>query len=140
MSAPPPPETPTNPALAAEARIARTAVTVFPLLVLVAGVVGYLTPSTFTPLAPSVPYLLGLIMFCMGLTLTPPDLASVAKRPWAVVLGIVARRQIAASGGRQTGDGVALTAVIIGAFIIVVWVAYWVAIALTDLRSPWGYL
>ena len=57
-----------------------------------------------------------------------------------LVLGIVARRQIAASGGRQTGDGVALTAVIIGAFIIVVWVAYWVAIALTDLRSPWGYL
>lgn len=92
-------ESPDNPALAAEARIARTAVTVFPLLVLVAGVVGYLTPSTFTPLAPSVPYLLGLIMFCMGLTLTPPDLASVAKRPWAVVLGIVAHYVIMPGAG-----------------------------------------
>ncbi|EON31859.1 hypothetical protein GTC6_15546 [Gordonia terrae C-6] len=57
-----------------------------------------------------------------------------------LVLGIVARKQIAASGGRQTGDGVALTAIIIGAFIIVVWVAYWLAIALTDLQSPWSYL
>ena len=83
MSEQRPAETPSNPALAAEARIARTAVTVFPLLVLVAGVVGYLAPGTFKPLAPSVPYLLGVIMFCMGLTLTPPDLASVAKRPWA---------------------------------------------------------
>ncbi len=57
-----------------------------------------------------------------------------------LVLGIVARKQIAASGGRQTGDGVALTAIIIGAFIIVVWVAYWLVIALTDLQSPWSYL
>ena len=73
--------TPANPALAAEAKIARIAVTVFPLLVVVAGVVGFLLPGAFKPLAPSVPYLLGIIMFCMGLTLTPPDFASVAKRP-----------------------------------------------------------
>ncbi|KXO96168.1 bile acid:sodium symporter family protein [Tsukamurella pseudospumae] len=99
MSEQRPAETPSNPALAAEARIARTAVTVFPLLVLVAGVVGYLAPGTFKPLAPSVPYLLGVIMFCMGLTLTPPDLASVAKRPWAVVLGIVAHYVIMPGAG-----------------------------------------
>ncbi|WP_336670743.1 bile acid:sodium symporter family protein [Tsukamurella sp. USMM236] len=108
MSASPPPGTPDNPALAAEARIARTAVTVFPLLVLVAGVVGYLTPSTFTPLAPSVPYLLGVIMFCMGLTLTPPDLASVAKRPWAVVLGIVAHYVIMPGAGWVIAHGLNL--------------------------------
>ncbi|AUN42543.1 bile acid:sodium symporter family protein [Tsukamurella tyrosinosolvens] len=108
MSASPPPEVPANPALAAEARVARTAVTVFPLLVLVAGVVGYLTPSTFTPLAPSVPYLLGLIMFCMGLTLTPPDLASVAKRPWAVVLGIVAHYVIMPGAGWVIAHGLQL--------------------------------
>ena len=108
MSVPPPPGTPANPALAAEARIARTAVTVFPLLVLAAGVVGYLTPSTFTPLAPSVPYLLGVIMFCMGLTLTPPDLASVAKRPWAVVLGIVAHYVIMPGAGWVIAHGLNL--------------------------------
>ncbi|MCS3779136.1 bile acid:sodium symporter family protein [Tsukamurella ocularis] len=108
MSASSPPGTPANPALAAEARIARTAVAVFPLLVLVAGVVGYLTPSTFTPLAPSVPYLLGVIMFCMGLTLTPPDLASVAKRPWAVVLGIVAHYVIMPGAGWVIAHGLNL--------------------------------
>lgn len=38
-------------------------------------------------------------MFCMGLTLTPPDFASVAKRPWAVVLGIVAHYIIMPGAG-----------------------------------------
>jgi len=76
--------TPVNPALEAESRIARVAVTVFPILVVVAGVIGFLLPGVFKPIAPSVPYLLGIIMFCMGLTLTPPDFAAVAKRPWAV--------------------------------------------------------
>lgn len=90
---------PLNPALAAEARIARIAVTVFPLLVVAAGVAGYLAPGVFKPMAPSVPYLLGIIMFCMGLTLTPPDFAAVAKRPWAVLLGIVAHYVIMPGAG-----------------------------------------
>ncbi|QCB95938.1 bile acid:sodium symporter family protein [Arthrobacter sp. PAMC25564] len=90
---------PANPALAAEARIARVAVTVFPILVVLAGVAGFLLPGAFKPLAPGVPYLLGIIMFCMGLTLTPPDFASVAKRPWAVVLGIVAHYVIMPGAG-----------------------------------------
>ncbi|MFE4544985.1 bile acid:sodium symporter family protein [Arthrobacter sp. NPDC056727] len=88
-----------NPALAAEARIARVAVTVFPLLVLAAGVAGFLIPGAFKPLGPTVPYLLGIIMFCMGLTLTPPDFAAVARRPWAVVLGIVAHYVIMPGAG-----------------------------------------
>ncbi|GAB3570945.1 bile acid:sodium symporter family protein [Arthrobacter alkaliphilus] len=88
-----------NPALAAEAKVAKIAVTVFPLLVIVAGVAGFLLPDAFKPLAPSVPFLLGIIMFCMGLTLTPPDFASVAKRPWAVVLGIVAHYVIMPGAG-----------------------------------------
>lgn len=92
-------EPPLNPALAAEARIARIAVTVFPLLVVAAGVAGYLAPGAFKPMAPSVPYLLGIIMFCMGLTLTPPDFAAVAKRPWAVLLGIVAHYVIMPGAG-----------------------------------------
>ncbi|WP_104140248.1 bile acid:sodium symporter family protein [Arthrobacter sp. ZGTC131] len=90
---------PLNPALAAEAKVARVAVTVFPLLVLVAGVAGFLLPGAFQPLGPAVPYLLGIIMFCMGLTLTPPDFAAVARRPWAVVLGIVAHYVIMPGAG-----------------------------------------
>ncbi|QHK20770.1 bile acid:sodium symporter family protein [Pseudarthrobacter psychrotolerans] len=100
---------PTNPALAAEAKIARLAVTIFPVLVLVAGLAGFLAPATFQPLGPSVPYLLGIIMFCMGLTLTPPDFASVAKRPWAVVLGIVAHYVIMPGAGWLIAVGLHLS-------------------------------
>ncbi|MGG5172457.1 bile acid:sodium symporter family protein [Pseudarthrobacter sp. J1738] len=91
--------TPLNPALAAEAKVAKLAVTIFPLLVIVAGLLGFLIPGVFKPLAPTVPYLLGVIMFCMGLTLTPPDFASVARRPWAVLLGILAHYVIMPGAG-----------------------------------------
>ncbi|MDF0528463.1 bile acid:sodium symporter family protein [Tsukamurella sp. 8F] len=94
---------------AAEDRLARTAVTVFPLLVLAAGVAGYLTPSTFKPLAPDVPYLLGVIMFCMGLTLTPPDFASVLRRPWAVALGLLAHYIIMPGAGWLIAHGLGLS-------------------------------
>ncbi len=76
--------------LPASDRAARRAVTVFPLLVLAAGAVGLLWPAHFTGWAPAVPWMLGVVMFSMGLTLTPPDFTAVAKRPWAVGLGLVA--------------------------------------------------
>ncbi|MFE6404088.1 bile acid:sodium symporter family protein [Streptomyces alboflavus] len=71
-------------------RAARRAVTVFPVLVLAAGAVGLATPGTFGGWKESVPYLLGVVMFCMGLTMTPQDFQGVARRPWAVALGLVA--------------------------------------------------
>ncbi|MEE1752623.1 bile acid:sodium symporter family protein [Streptomyces sp. SP18CS02] len=71
-------------------RAARRAVTVFPVLVLAAGAVGLLTPGTFDGWKTSVPYLLGVVMFCMGLTMSPEDFRGVARRPWAVGLGLVA--------------------------------------------------
>ncbi|WP_299535600.1 bile acid:sodium symporter family protein [uncultured Streptomyces sp.] len=71
-------------------RAARLAVSVFPVLVLVAGVAGLVTPDTFAGWTQAVPYLLGIVMFCMGLTMTPLDFKGVAKRPWAVAIGLVA--------------------------------------------------
>ncbi|WP_392674792.1 bile acid:sodium symporter family protein [Streptomyces sp. LN785] len=71
-------------------KAAKRAVTVFPVLVLVAGAAGLVTPGTFAGWASSVPYLLGTVMFCMGLTMTPLDFKGVAKRPWAVAIGLVA--------------------------------------------------
>ncbi|NBE50898.1 bile acid:sodium symporter family protein [Streptomyces boluensis] len=71
-------------------RAARRAVTVFPVLVLVAGALGLALPGAFAEWKTSVPYLLGIVMFCMGLTMTPLDFKGVAKRPWAVALGLVA--------------------------------------------------
>ncbi|MEV5609840.1 bile acid:sodium symporter family protein [Streptomyces sp. NPDC052225] len=71
-------------------RAARLAVTVFPVLVLVAGAWGLAAPGTFAGWGTNVPYLLGVVMFCMGLTMTLDDFRGVARRPWAVGLGLVA--------------------------------------------------
>jgi BASS family bile acid:Na+ symporter len=84
---------------AEQERTARLAVTIFPLIVLAAAVIGFLLPGSVKPAAPAVPYLLGIIMFCMGLTLTPPDFTAVARRPWAVALGIVAHYVIMPGAG-----------------------------------------
>lgn len=71
-------------------RTAKRAVTVFPLLVLAAGGIGLALPSWFEGGKPAIPYLLGLVMFCMGLTMTSQDFHTVARRPWVVALGLVA--------------------------------------------------
>lgn len=78
----------------AEERNARIAVTLFPLLILTGGAVALASPSSFTGLAPWINPLLGLIMFGMGLTLTPPDFAVIAKRPIPVIIGMVAQYAI----------------------------------------------
>lgn len=75
----------------AEDRSARIAVTLFPLLILAGGLVAVLTPSTFTGLGPLVNPLLGVIMFGMGLTLTPVDFAVIGRRPVPVVIGVVSQ-------------------------------------------------
>ncbi|MBF0815737.1 bile acid:sodium symporter family protein [Microbacterium paludicola] len=76
-------------ATASADRAARLAVTVFPILVIVAGVIGFLLPGTVAPLGQAVPWLLGVVMFGMGLTLTLPDFSRILKRPWMVAIGVV---------------------------------------------------
>lgn len=75
-----------------EERSARIAVTAFPLLVILGAVIAYLAPGPIAPaFGPWVPTMLGIIMFAMGLTLTPPDFVLVVKRPLPVLLGVVAQ-------------------------------------------------
>ncbi|MBO1331705.1 bile acid:sodium symporter family protein [Streptomyces sp. VRA16 Mangrove soil] len=82
---------PTRPETSGSAgRAARLAVTVFPVLVLAAGGLGLAAPGAFAGWKTDVPYLLGIVMFCMGLTMTLGDFKGVAQRPWAVGLGLVA--------------------------------------------------
>ncbi|MFH8221202.1 bile acid:sodium symporter family protein [Streptomyces sp. NPDC018057] len=71
-------------------RAARRAVTVFPVLVIAAGAAGLAFPGTFAGYGTDVPYLLGVIMFCMGLTMSLEDFKGVARRPWVVLLGLAA--------------------------------------------------
>jgi BASS family bile acid:Na+ symporter len=103
----------------AQTRTARWAVTVLPILVIVAGVLGFLLPGSIKPAAPAVPYLLGIVMFCMGLTLTLPDFSSVAKRPWAVGLGLVAHYVIMPGAGWLIAVGLHLEPALAAGVILV---------------------
>lgn len=52
---------------------------------------GLLSPESFKWVLPQIQYLLGLIMFGMGLTLTAADFKIIATHPKAVIVGVVAQ-------------------------------------------------
>jgi len=61
----------------------------FPVWALALAAVAYYRPEGFAALAPAIVPLLGLVMFGMGMTLTPGAFAAVARRPRLVALGVV---------------------------------------------------
>ncbi len=63
----------------------------FALWVLAFAVAAYYAPGAFRPVAPYIVWLLGLVMFGMGLTLAPSDFVEVARRPREVALGVLAQ-------------------------------------------------
>ncbi|MFC8597252.1 MULTISPECIES: bile acid:sodium symporter family protein [unclassified Isoptericola] len=72
-------------------RVAELAGKWFAVLVVLGGVAGLLAPTALAPVAAQTPLFLGIIMFGMGLTLRGSDFGLVARRPWAVLLGVVAQ-------------------------------------------------
>ncbi|WP_281166130.1 bile acid:sodium symporter family protein [Liquorilactobacillus sicerae] len=62
----------------------------FTLLVIVWAFCNYLVPSLSMWLTTKTPYLLGIVLFGMGLTLTKDDFKRIVKRPIPVLLGTVA--------------------------------------------------
>ncbi len=61
----------------------------FALWVVIVAVLGFLFPNVFKQFGPWIPYLLGVVMFGMGLTLSPADFREVFRRPFDVFVGIV---------------------------------------------------
>lgn len=72
-------------------RVAELAGKWFAVLVVLGGVAGLLAPTALAPIADQTPLFLGIIMFGMGLTLRGSDFGLVVRRPWAVLLGVVAQ-------------------------------------------------
>ncbi|TCK01608.1 BASS family bile acid:Na+ symporter [Volucribacter psittacicida] len=60
----------------------------FALWALVAAILAFYFPDTFKLIAPYIPYLLGIVMFGMGITLTFADFGEVVKHPKAVFIGV----------------------------------------------------
>ena len=61
----------------------------FALWAIVFAVLAFYFPAEFKIFAPYIPYLLGLVMFGMGITLTFNDFGEVAKHPKSVAIGVV---------------------------------------------------
>lgn len=63
----------------------------FAIWVIVFAAIAAYFPETFKQFVPWIPYLLGIVMLGMGLTLTFSDFAEVTKNPKAVIIGVVAQ-------------------------------------------------
>lgn len=60
----------------------------FPIWALLLSAVAYVFPAPFVALKPLIVYLLGLVMFGMGMTLTLANFAEVLRRPGVIALGV----------------------------------------------------
>jgi bile acid:Na+ symporter, BASS family len=63
----------------------------FAVWVLLFAALAFYDPNAFTWIAPYIVPLLGIVMFGMGLTLSPNDFKEVFKRPAEVLIGVVAQ-------------------------------------------------
>lgn len=72
-------------------RVSAAVGTWFAVIVLVVGAIALLVPDAFVGGVPAIPWLLALIMLGMGMTLRVGDFAVVARRPWALLLGVTAQ-------------------------------------------------
>ncbi|GAB2560149.1 bile acid:sodium symporter family protein [Gracilibacillus alcaliphilus] len=75
-------------------RISTFAGNTFAIWVVLIGVVSFFFPSGFTWIAPQISILLGIIMFGMGLTLTPQDFKGILKSPKSVFIAVIAQYTI----------------------------------------------
>ena len=66
-----------------------TATKLFPVWAILLSIVAYLVPSLFIPLKPSLFFLLGLVMFGMGISLKAGDFLRILKSPKPIVLGLL---------------------------------------------------
>lgn len=63
----------------------------FAIWVIISAVIATQFPETFKLLTPAIPYLLGIVMLGMGLTLTFKDFSEVTRNPKGVIIGVIAQ-------------------------------------------------
>jgi len=66
-----------------------TATKLFPVWAILLSIVAYVLPSLFIPLKPSLFFLLGLVMFGMGISLKANDFLRILKSPKPILLGLL---------------------------------------------------
>lgn len=63
----------------------------FALWVLLFAALAFLSPSSFTLIGQYIPWLLGIVMLGMGMTLTLGDFREIIRHPLAVIIGVVSQ-------------------------------------------------
>lgn len=91
----------------------------FALIVLAAGALALAVPGPFAGATVAVPWLLAVIMLGMGMTLRPIDFVIVAKRPWALLLGVGAQFVIMPLLAYAIARGLDLSATLAAGMILV---------------------
>lgn len=70
-------------------KISQFATATFLFWMIVAAVLGFVFPSQLATLGPIVPYLLGIVMLGMGMTIEPKDFKVIFQAPKAVIVGVI---------------------------------------------------
>lgn len=70
-------------------KVSRFATNTFLLWMLVAAIIGFIFPAQLATLSGWVPYLLGIVMLGMGLTIDPKDFKIVFQAPRSVIIGVI---------------------------------------------------
>src|SRR5438093_7834537 len=72
-------------------RVAQLITSLFVVWVILAGIAALAWPAGFAWFQPYIVPALGVVMFGMGITLTPADFKRVAEKPYQVLVGVVAQ-------------------------------------------------
>ena len=70
-------------------RMSQFATKTFIFWMLVAAIIGFVFPSHMAILGGFVPYLLGIVMLGMGMTIDPKDFKIVLQSPKPVIIGVI---------------------------------------------------
>lgn len=91
----------------------------FALIVVAAGAIALLTPDTFSGGTAAIPWLLSIIMLGMGMTMQLSDFAIVARRPWALVLGVAAQFVVMPLAGLGLANALNLSPALTAGMVLV---------------------
>ncbi|WP_198645344.1 bile acid:sodium symporter family protein, partial [Staphylococcus cohnii] len=70
-------------------KVSRFATNTFLFWMLLAAIIGFVFPAQLATVSQFVPYLLGIVMLGMGLTIDPKDFKIIFQAPRAVIIGVI---------------------------------------------------
>lgn len=97
----------------------RSPAVAFPLWALLGAGAAYAAPGWFVPAKPAILPLLGLVMFGMGMTLTPASFGEVLRRPSRVGLGVVLQFGLMPAAAWLAGTALGLPPAVLAGLVLV---------------------